>query len=298
MRVEKKYLRTRVVHRTLLQDADDVSNNELSCGFLYKGFRCGSKKNIMFSNYGGLYVISGSGVYVDAESGMEYPIYPGCIVQRMPGVLHHHVYTSKTEPWLEFFFCAGEKIFSMLSSLKLVSDAPVFYLGESSEVLLRLVEYLELFEKTDDRYASSLVIEFQRLLCYLNRRREVGEGVRSLDPIIRLLHQDYRVGSSVRDLIDGCGIGYEAFRKRFRAEYGCSPEQYRIQLRINAAKDMLMNRIPIQEIANRLGYCDTYSFCKQFKSKVGVSPGSFPDGRAKADVAACTEEKCSDVAER
>ena len=58
-----------------MQKADDPSNNVLSCGFLYN--QGNVQKNIEFKYYGGLYVVSGTGIYIDAESGKEYPVYPG-----------------------------------------------------------------------------------------------------------------------------------------------------------------------------------------------------------------------------
>ena len=33
--------------------------------------------------------------------------------------------------------------------------------------------------------------------------------------------------------------------------------------------------IPLKEISDELGYCDTYAFCKQFKQQLGLSPGKF-----------------------
>ena len=91
-----------------------------------------------------------------------------------------------------------------------------------------------------------------------------------------VLENNYRVGVSLEEISAACGMGYEALRKQFRRVFGCSLEQYRIQLRINAAKSMMLDRdMPLKEIADALGYCDTYAFCKQFKQQVGVSPGKF-----------------------
>jgi AraC-like DNA-binding protein len=276
MRIEKKYYRNRVVHRTLLPNADDANNNELSCGFLYKGKREGIKKDILFPHYGGLYVISGTGIYVDAKSGKEYPITPGCVVQRMPGVTHHHIYTNKSSDWLEFYFCAGEKIFQMLSSMHLISTEPVFYIGESMEIFQRLENYLLLFEQAEDRDTPMLVLEFQKLLTFLNERRDCPKKNSAFDDATELLRKNYKLGVSIPALIAGSGIGYESFRKRFRSVYNCSPEQYRIYQRINAAKSMLLDKsLPIKTIAVELGYCDEYAFCKQFKQYVGVSPRQF-----------------------
>lgn len=73
-----------------------------------------------------------------------------------------------------------------------------------------------------------------------------------------------------------CNMSYASLRKNFSATFGCSMEQYRIQLRISEAKSMLINNnMSIKEVAATLGYCDSYAFATQFKQQTGISPGKF-----------------------
>lgn len=275
MKVDEFYYQTRTIHRTLLCNVDDPSNSIVSCGFLHKKDWGLSQENILFSYYGGLYVISGSGLYVDAETGKEYPVTPGCVVQRMPGKPHHS-YINHGEDWLEFYFCAGARVFQTLVDLNLVTDEPVFFVGESMDVFRRLVDYHALFEKTDNARSPELLIEFQKLLCYLNSCAVDSDTDRFAQTVGAVLEKNYRVGIPLENIAAACGMGYETLRKQFRRVFGCSLEQYRIQLRMNAAKSMMLDRdLSLKEIAAELGYCDTYAFCKQFKQQVGISPGKF-----------------------
>jgi AraC-like DNA-binding protein len=275
MKVDRRYYQTRTVHRTLPCNADDPANGIVSCGFLYKQDRSYVQKDILFQNYGGLYVISGSGVYVDAETGKEYSVTPGCVVQRMPGK-RHHSYIHHGEDWLEFYFCASARMFRTLVDLKLATDEPVFYVGESMDIFLRLADYHAMFERTDNARSFELLMEFQKLLCYLNSRAVDSKTDSWAQTVGAVIEKNYRVGISLEDIAVQCGMGYEALRKKFRMVFGCSLEQYRIQLRINAAKSMMLDRdMPLKQIASELGYCDTYAFCKQFKQQVGCSPGKF-----------------------
>ena len=275
MKVDRSYYRNRTVHRTLLSNADDPDNNIVSCGFLHKTEQSYVQKDIRFKYYGGLYVISGNGRYVDVESGKEYQVRPGCVVQRMPGVAHHS-YIDKGEDWLEFYFCAGARVFDMLTKMKMVTDEPVFFVGESNDIFRRLVEYIELFERTDNAHSEKLVVEFQKLLCYLNSCPLNSESELWANEVVNVLSKNYRVGTTSEEIAVLCGMGYEALRKRFRNVFGCSLEQYRIQLRINAAKSMILDKnMSVKEISAELGYCDPYAFSKQFKQQVGVSPQKF-----------------------
>lgn len=273
MQVDRKYYCNNTIHIDLLQKADDPSNNVLSCGFLYN--QGNVQKNINFKYYGGLYVVSGTGIYIDAESGKEYPVYPGCIVQRMPGVCHHSIITEGTE-WLEYYFCAGAKVFETLVELNLITDEPVFYIGEREEIFNRLLEYHHLFSHSSSQNATELIIEFQRLICYLNDFKNREQRPDWVDLVGEKLHQNYKVGDSVKEIAKECGVGYETVRKAFPKYFGCSLEKYRISVRINQAKNMLLDRnMPIKEVAYELGYCDVYAFCKQFKQQEGIPPGEF-----------------------
>ena len=53
-------------------------------------------------------------------------------------------------------------------------------------------------------------------------------------------------------------------------------EKYRLHLRINMAKNMLINEnLSVKEVAFKLGYGDIYSFHKQFKQIEGVTPKAY-----------------------
>jgi len=61
-----------------------------------------------------------------------------------------------------------------------------------------------------------------------------------------------------------------------QAQFGKSPIQKLIQLRIERAKSLLLNtRWPVQHIASYVGYTNIFNFSKSFKKLVGVSPSEF-----------------------
>ena len=61
-----------------------------------------------------------------------------------------------------------------------------------------------------------------------------------------------------------------------QAQFGKSPMQQLIYLRINRAKNLLLNtRWPVAHIAAYVGYPNIFNFSKRFKKSVGVSPTDF-----------------------
>lgn len=281
MQVPEKYYCNKTTHRTLLQNADDPANNQISCGFLCKSNLQRVQRDVLFQNYGGLYVISGTGVYVDAVTGKAYPIQPGCVVQRMPGK-RHHTLIDEGARWLEFYFCAGRAVFEMLVQLKLATDEPVFHAGESMEIFRKLLLYQALMERTGDADAPELLLEFERLLYYLNTRRTAAQQADGVALLCETLRTHCKVGHCVEALVRECGLSYETLRKQFRAALGCSLSQYQIQMRMNESKTLLLNRqLSVKEVAAELGYYDVYAFCNQFKQQVGVYPKQFVEDWGK-----------------
>jgi AraC-like DNA-binding protein len=69
-----------------------------------------------------------------------------------------------------------------------------------------------------------------------------------------------------------------------QAQFGKSPIQKLIHLRINRAKSLLLNtRWPVQQIASYVGYSNIFNFSKSFKKWVGESPTEFRNSQKRID---------------
>ncbi|MDO4303393.1 MAG: response regulator [Bacillota bacterium] len=68
----------------------------------------------------------------------------------------------------------------------------------------------------------------------------------------------------------------EYLSKLFKNKYGCGIYEYVQKVRMERAKDLLLNpEIKIQSIAERLGYADNNYFSKAFRHYYGMSPSQF-----------------------
>lgn len=72
------------------------------------------------------------------------------------------------------------------------------------------------------------------------------------------------------------GLSYESERRQFRQDNGITLHQY-IQGRIiqQAALELLMTDLTVQEVANRLGFQDEFYFSRLFKQKMAYSPREY-----------------------
>lgn len=94
------------------------------------------------------------------------------------------------------------------------------------------------------------------------------------------LESHYPEIPSISQAARDCHVTPEHFSRLFRKFAGTTAEAFLMGLRINHATRMLLqSRMPVKEIALRVGFRDPYHFSRVFKSAHGVSPKSFREGQ-------------------
>ena len=69
-----------------------------------------------------------------------------------------------------------------------------------------------------------------------------------------------------------CSLSVSTLQRIFKKEYGKSISEYRNALRISKAKKLLISRnYSMNDIAERLGFCDSGYFSRFFKKQEGLS---------------------------
>jgi transcriptional regulator GlxA family with amidase domain len=59
----------------------------------------------------------------------------------------------------------------------------------------------------------------------------------------------------------------------FKAQFGWTPIETQIRIRIEAARSLLsFSSLSVTQISENLGYSDVYTFSKQFKRVMGIAP--------------------------
>ncbi|WAC25226.1 helix-turn-helix domain-containing protein [Blastomonas sp. SL216] len=71
------------------------------------------------------------------------------------------------------------------------------------------------------------------------------------------------------------GLSVYHLVRSFKKSVGLSPLAYRNQRRITSAKAMLLQGVPIAEVALSVGYSDQSHFTRHFQKLVGLSPGRY-----------------------
>lgn len=137
----------------------------------------------------------------------------------------------------------------------MTADTPLLQREEASfDFLAYLVKYYPTDQLGENRFDS-------------NR----AAVVRSLD----YLQAHYTDNISLKTLAAVAELSQYHFCRLFRKTVGVSPSQYQNQLRINKAKKLLLQGLPLSEVATATGFYDQSHFGKHFKRQTGVTPAKY-----------------------
>lgn len=114
----------------------------------------------------------------------------------------------------------------------------------------------------------------QQPFARLARTRQVEDAVIARCQIWIAGH--YQEPNPVRNLVHQSGLTERTFKRRFQQATGMSPLEYVHALRLEEAKQMLeASELPIEAIANEIGYEDAGYFNRLFRRKVNLTPAQY-----------------------
>lgn len=108
-----------------------------------------------------------------------------------------------------------------------------------------------------------------------NRRIHSNDQKMVMDALLQI-NDTPQSFKGARDIAAAFSLSTDHFARIFKRISGISPSDALITSRIDRAKTLLSNSsLRIHEIAEQVGYDNTYFFCRQFKQRVGTTPGEF-----------------------
>lgn len=96
-----------------------------------------------------------------------------------------------------------------------------------------------------------------------------------VDSAIQYLNSNFTQSITLKDVAESLCVSETHLIHKFTSQVGISPMRYLQQIRIEAAKRLLIaTAMPINEIAAQVGFDDPLYFSRVFKQKMGTSPSS------------------------
>jgi transcriptional regulator GlxA family with amidase domain len=116
--------------------------------------------------------------------------------------------------------------------------------------------------------------EGQQPFAVLTSARQVDDAV--IARCQRWLAHHYDRRSPVAGMIEHSGLPERSFKRRFKRATGMTPMEYVHTLRLEEAKQILeMEDVPVEAVAEQVGYEDSSFFRRLFGRRVGLTPAQY-----------------------
>ena len=244
------------------------------------GYKFSENKRRVLNEYQLIYITRGTG-YFESASCSRTKIEAGMMFMLFPGEWHTFAPDPETgwdDHWVGF---NGQFMDSKIESGFFTFKNCVFRVGVD-ESLINI--YHEIFniianeKKGFQQVIASLVISLIGRVYYedINHAFSNNYIMRIINQAKVIMKEDILGKKSLEDIAESLNISYSLFRREFKNKCGISPGQYRQELKLAWAKELLYStNYSIAEISSILHFECLGQFSTFFKKKVGIPPLEF-----------------------
>lgn len=243
------------------------------------------------------YVQSGKGHY--RIDGQLYEVQEGDLIVLNSGMRHQALRDTACAPVMEIFVGLTDVLLEgqKKNCIPLPQGCPVIHtMGDFKLKWNKLCVSMEAEKEICKpgryfmmkTYAIQMLVLLIRELEEPQRQQQTGQYAFDsvsrkyvVEKVINYLEDHYEKKISLDQIAGNMYLSPFYISKIFKAETGDTPIHYLIDIRLEKAKEMLMEDfdLSVQEAAIRVGYEDAYHFSKLFKKKFGYPPSAVRSGR-------------------
>ncbi len=223
-----------------------------------------------------VYLVAGRG-WFESDGVPERPVAAGDLMLLFKNVRHRYwpdLETGWSEFWLAF---DGWQVDEWLRRGVLSPRHPVWSPGVDQELTALFLEAHELAQPEGlDQYLLGGVVAriLARARALVARQdRESCPRAEALRRAVRALEAEEADETDLAELAREAHLSYPHFRRLFREQTGLAPHQYRLQAKLNRAKQLLLHTtLSVKEAAVAAGFDDPLYFSRLFRKTTGISP--------------------------
>ena len=228
-------------------------------------------------SYQFIYITRGTG-HLETRSAGLLEVKSGDLFILFPEVWHRYHPSTESgwdEYWIEF---DGDYVRRLLKHPCFSAKDPVLHLGMSQSLMQLYLEAMETLRCQPPEYhllLGALSIKFiaQTLSAIKQKQFENRSEEQVIHVAKQLLANQGGKAIPIEHFAAQFNMSYSAFRRLFKAQTGYSPRQYSLEISLNRAKELLQHStMPINRIAEELGFESVHYFSRLIKHKTGLSP--------------------------
>jgi AraC-like DNA-binding protein len=205
----------------------------------------------------------------------------GNIVFFRPGEIQQYAYQHHNTPELYWIHFTGTGAQDYLEKAGLSGES-IHYVGVHNVLIEYFKKIMLELQMKEVLYRESADTSALGLLVLLGRKKHAADdkGNRFIDENIRNLmeqmHAEYSRRWSIDDMARQCALSSNHFMHKFKLQTGFSAVDYIIKIRMEKAKDLLLNlSLSIKEVSNLVGYENSLYFSRLFCKTEGLSPREY-----------------------
>lgn len=222
-------------------------------------------------NYELVYLLRGEGDIT--LRGKALRVRAGDLICFRPG--DEHSLSVSRNPCMEFF---GVHFWPAQEG-EMLPLPDVLHLDNPLRIEAILKEMYELYRQKTYLYKWRLNLLLEQALCEIceaiHQTRAPADAAR-IRRVLETIHADPYRAFTMEDFLHQAGVKKTQFLQSFRSVTGTTPKQYLLTLRLEGARDLLLETdLPVAQIAERCGFDDAFYFSRCFRQRFAVSPRSY-----------------------
>ncbi len=234
----------------------------------------------ILSSFQLIYIAKGRGkIFFDTIHSKT--LEQGDMVLIRPGVWHSY-FPDKHTGWKEYWIGAEGKILEeRLKNDFFGEPEKIFKVGVREDIIALYMKALDIADKERPFYQQVLASILNMLLgmaIYYDKNSQVDgdEVLNRIQQSKALIREKLLTNITPEEIAEEVNISYSWFRKTFKEYTNMSPSHYMQDLKLQKAKEMLVNtQMSIKEISYSLNYDNISYFTTLFKRYIHMTPNEY-----------------------